>query len=446
MEERSSFSTSFGMIAAAIGSAVGLANIWRFPYMVGVYGGGAFIVVYLAMVLLLGIGCVVVELVIGRRGQADAVQSFKNMAPGKKWHISGYLGVLASFLIMCYYPVVGGWMLEYIVKSATGAFIDQSPEQLTNMFYTLTSSPVKPVIWAIIYMAITMFIVMAGVENGIEKFTSISIPLLIILIIALDIKALTLDGAFEGVKYLFKPDWSLISFDTIFVALGHAFFSVGVGLAILTTYGSYMGQDENILKSTFIIVGADTGIALLAGLAIFPAVFAYGLEPTEGEGLVFITIPTVLAHMKGGTLFGLAFFGLLAIAGISSSIALVEPSVAWLVESKGWTRKKASLVVGVALMFFSALASLSLQPNSSLVFGGRTLFDLFDYVTANYLLSLAAFIEVVFIAWFYNREDFYDELTNGGTLQARGKGFLYNVLLKFVIPVSIAMIFISSFI
>ncbi|NLY08325.1 MAG: sodium-dependent transporter [Tissierellia bacterium] len=445
VKERDKFNSSFGMIAASIGSAVGLANIWRFPYITGIYGGGAFIILYLGVVILLGLGLMCVEMVIGRRGEGDGVQSFKNLAPGKKWYFSGVCGIVASFMIMCYYPVVAGWVMEYIVRSGTGVFEGQTTMQLKDMFYEFMNSPIKPILWTVVFMILTTGVVLMGVQKGIERISAIIIPLLIVIVIILDIRALTLPNAKEGIGFLLKPNWSLITPKAVFIAMGHAFFSLSIGLSILTTYGSYMVKKENIVKSCIIIAASDTGIALLAGLAIFPAVFSFGLEPGEGVGLVFVTLPNVFASMTAGRLFGMFFFLLLALAGLTSTISLLEPAVAYLVETRKISRTKSALTVGVAMTLLCILSSLSNGPMPQLSIFGMTFFDIFDYVTTNYLLAIAAIIEVVFIGWFYPKEDFIDEITNGGKIAIPGMKVYFNTIIKFFMPAAMILIFLSSF-
>ena len=293
MKKREGFGSRFGLLAASIGSAVGLGNIWRFPYIAGEHGGGAFLVIYLVIVAIIGLPLMMSELIIGRSGKKDAIGSFKTLAPKKPWYISGVLGVLAAFFILSYYGVVAGWTLEYIVNALSNNFAGKSSEEITNLFVGFISHPTKPVMWQVLFMIITSAVVATGVQEGIEKFAKIMVPLLFILIIILDIQALTLPGGMEGSKFLFKPDFSKIDSKVVLGALGHAFYSLSLGMGIMITYGSYMSDDENLGRTALQISIADTIIALLAGLAIFPAVFSYGVDPTSGAGLVFMTLPNV---------------------------------------------------------------------------------------------------------------------------------------------------------
>lgn len=282
MENRGGFKSRFGLLAAAIGSAIGLGNIWRFPYITGKYGGGAFLIVYLIIVAAIGLPVMLGEFIIGRSAKSDAIGSFKKLAPGKNWYISGVLGVLAAFFILSFYSVVAGWTLEYVIKAATNSFAGKSSVEITNLFVNFISSPVRPIIWQIIVMFSTAFIVSSGIEEGIEKFSKVMVPMLLFIIIILDIRAITLPGGMEGIKFLFKPDFSQINGKVILGALGHAFFSLSLGMGIMITYGSYIHDDENLVTTALNVSIADTFIALLAGIAIFPAVFAFNVDPTSG--------------------------------------------------------------------------------------------------------------------------------------------------------------------
>lgn len=400
MKTREGFGSRFGLLAASIGSAVGLGNIWRFPYIAGEYGGGAFLVVYLLIVAFIGLPLMMSEFVIGRLGGKDAIGSFKELAPEKPWYISGVLGVLAAFFILSYYGVVAGWTLEYVINAITNRFSGKTSEEITNLFVGFISHPIKPVIWQVLFMFITGLIVSTGVQDGIEKFAKIMVPMLFILIIILDIQALTLPGGMEGFKFLFKPDFSKINSKVVLGALGHAFYSLSLGMGIMITYGSYMSGDEDLGKTALQISIADTLIALLAGLAIFPAVFSYGVDPTSGAGLVFMTLPNVFPKMPGGYFFGIMFFMLLALAALTSTISLLEVVVAFLVDSFNMNRKKAAVLSTIVITIVGIFASLANGPLSGFLIFGDNIFDFLDKTTANYFLTTAALISVVFIGWF----------------------------------------------
>ncbi len=441
--ERKGFNSSFGMIMAAVGSAVGLGNIWRFPYIVGTNGGGAFLLVYVIICIVIGVPILMSEILIGRRAKSDAIDSFKVLAPGKKWYYSGIIAVLASFLILSFYSVVAGWSLEYIVKSVGNEFAGKSPDQIAGLFTGFISSPIKPIVWTFIFMVITMVIVKTGVAEGIEKVSKVLIPLLLVIVILLGIRGATLAGGKEGLKFLFYPDFSKFTMEGFLAALGHSFFTLSLGMAIMTTYGSYVNDEDDIVKSAFTVAFFDTLIAILAGIAIFTSVFSFGLDPSQGAGLVFVTLPNVFPLMPGGYLFGIAFFVLLALAALTSTISLLESSVAFGIDSLKLTRKKASTIAALGVFLLSILSSLSNGENSVLQIGGLTFFDFLDKLTANYMLTIAAFIEIIFLGWFYDKNAIFDELTNHNTIEQ--KAFkAYYLALKYIAPVAMVLIFLSS--
>lgn len=441
MEKREGFGSKFGLLAAAVGSAIGLGNIWRFPYITGQYGGGAFLVVYLIIAALIGLPLMLSEFVIGREGKKDAIGSFKELAPKKPWYMSGVLGVLAAFFILSYYGVVAGWTLEYIVKSLTNSFAGQSSEQISSMFTNFISHPTKPVFWQVTFMAITGLIVATGIEKGIEKVSKIMVPLLLLIVIILDIKALTLPGGMEGFKFLFKPDFSKIDRTVVLGALGHAFYSLSLGMGIMITYGSYIGEEINLGKTALQISILDTLIALLAGIAIFPAVFAYGVDPTSGAGLVFMTLPNVFSQMPGGYFFSVLFFLLIALAALTSTISLLEVVVAFLVDSFKVERKKASILSFASITIVGVFASLSQGPLSHIEIFGNNIFDFLDTTTANYFLTTAALISIVFLGWFFSKDKIENQLTNKGTIKA-GYINLYYFMIRYIVPIGIIFIFL----
>lgn len=440
-EKRETFGSSFGLLAAAVGSAVGLGNIWRFPYITGQYGGGAFLVVYLAMVAIIGLPIMIGEFIIGREGRKDAIGSFKVLAPKKPWFMSGVLGVLAAFFILSFYGVVAGWTLEYIVKAATNSFTGQSGEQITNMFVNFISDPIKPIIWQVIFMAITGLVVSTGVQDGIEKFSKVMVPLLLLIIIILDIQALRLPGGMAGIDFLFKPDFTKLTKEGVLAALGHAFFSLSLGMGIMITYGSYIDEKEDLGKIAINISIADTLIALLAGVAIFPAVFAFGVEPTSGAGLVFMALPNVFPQMPGGYIFGVLFFMLLAVAALTSTVSLLEVVVAYLVDTHKVQRKKATILSLVSITLVGMVSSLSKGPLSHIKIGGDNIFDFIDHTTANYFLTFAALISVIFLAWNLDKRVVEKQLTNEGTVKANYMGIFF-FLVKFVAPIGIVLVFL----
>ena len=381
------------------------------------------------------------EFVIGREGRKDAIGSFKALAPGKPWFASGVLGVLAAFFILSFYGVVAGWTLEYIVKAATNSFVGQSGEQITNMFVSFISDPIRPIIWQVVFMTITGLIVSTGVQEGIEKFAKIMVPMLLLIIIILDIQALRLPGGMAGIDFLFKPDFTKLTKEGVLAALGHAFFSLSLGMGIMITYGSYIDKKENLGKMAINISIADTLIALLAGVAIFPAVFAFGVEPTSGAGLVFMALPNVFPQMPGGYIFGVLFFTLLAVAALTSTISLLEVVVAYLVDTHKVERKKAAILSAVVITLIGMVASLSNGVLDHIKIFGDNIFDFIDHTTANYFLTFAALISVIFLAWNLDKRVVEKQLTNNGTVKANYMGIFF-FLVKFVAPIGIVLVFL----
>ena len=330
-KERINFGSKLGVVAAAAGSAVGLGNIWRFPYELGQYGGGAFLVIYLLCVVLLGMPVMMSEFVIGRMGQANTTGSFRKLAPSKKWWLVGLMGVLASFLILGFYVVVSGWTLEYIVQAIGNKFSGRDTAVLSEVFTDFSTHTARPLIWMVVFMVFTAGVVYAGVKNGIEKSTKFLMPLLLLLIIALGVRAVTLPGGAEGLRFLFQPDYSKINSSVILSAMGQAFFSLSLGMGCMITYGSYISKKNNLQHTVIEVTLLDTLIAILASVAIFPAVFSLGINPAQGPELVFITLPNVFAHMPGGYFWAILFFVLLAVAALTSTISLLEVIVAYVV-------------------------------------------------------------------------------------------------------------------
>ncbi len=441
MQKREGFGSKFGMLAVSIGSAVGLGNIWRFPYIVGQYGGGAFLIIYLIITAIIGIPLMTSELIIGRAGGKDAIGSFKKLDPDKPWYISGVLGVLTAFLILAYYGVVAGWTLHYTVSAATNSFAGKSPDEINFLFTSFISNPIKPIIYQLIFMFTTGFIVANGVQKGIEKISKLLVPLLLVLIIILDIKAISLPGGMKGLEFLFKPDFSKLDGRVFIGALGHAFYSLSLGMGIMITYGSYMDKNENIGQTALQISIADLVIALLAGIAIFPAVFAYGVDPTSGAGLVFLSLTNVFAQMDGGYIFGLLFFVLLSLAALTSTISLLEVVVAYLVDSFKLNRKKAAILATAGISFLGIFASLSQGVLGEYTIFGSNFFDFLDKLTANYFLPTAALISVLFLVKSFGRENIEKELTNNHTLDI-GYTNTYYYFTKYLVPVEIILVFL----
>ncbi|MTI65285.1 MAG: sodium-dependent transporter [Firmicutes bacterium] len=442
-QPRDSFGTKLGIIAAAAGSAIGLGNIWKFPYITGVFGGGAFLVVYLICIALIGLPVMLAEFIIGRRGQKNAIGSFKALAGDSKWYLSGTMGIASAFMILSFYGVVAGWTLDYVIKSLTNTFAGLSPDEIGGVFGGLVSSTWTPIAWQILFMILTGFIVVAGIKDGIEKYAKILMPILLVILLILDIRAITLPGASKGLNFLFKPDFSKLSVEAVLSALGHAFFSLSLGMGTMITYASYINKKENLGITALQVTIADTAIALLAGVAIFPAVFAFGVEPSAGPGLVFITLPNVFQQMPGGYFFGILFFSLLSVAALTSSISILEVVVAYFSEELDFDRKKATILATVAITIVGIPASLSMGIMSDLQIFGLNFFDTLDYISANILLPLGGLIISVFVGWRLGRNNVRDEVTSGGKYKA-GYIPVFLILTKVVAPIAIAIVFLNG--
>ncbi|MFZ5431445.1 MAG: sodium-dependent transporter [Bacteroidota bacterium] len=440
---RESFGSKFGVIAATAGSAIGLGNIWRFPYVAGENGGGAFLLIYLGFILLIGIPVMLSEFVIGRAGQQNAFGSFRKLAPGKPWYLIGLMGVAAAFMILAFYTAVAGWTLEYIYQSLVNGFRGKSPAELELMFSDFQSGSFRPVLWFFVFMGLTAFIIMSGVKKGIEKSTKILMPLLLILLLIMAIRSVTLPGALEGIKFLFKPDFTKITTKSVLEALGQSFFSLSIGMGTLITYASYVPKDNNLGGTALSVATADTLIAILAGVAIFPAVFAFGIAPGSGAGLVYITLPNIFQQMAGGYFFSLIFFVLLGVAALTSTISVLEVIVAFFTEELGMKRKAATWTATALVSILGVMSALSWGALSGVQVFGQTIFGILDYASANILLPLGGFFIVLFVAWFFGRDNARAELGNNGSVRT---GYLpfYIFIIRFIAPLCIAFIFLQG--
>ena len=442
-ESRDGFTSRFGIICAAAGSAIGLGNIWRFPYVAGESGGGAFLLIYLAFILMLGIPVMLSEFIIGRRGQRNALGSFKRLAPGTPWYLVGVMGIVAAFMILAFYSTIAGWTLEYIVKSVSNAFAGKSTGEIEGMFVEFHTQALRPIIWQVVFLFMTLWIIMSGVRKGIERYAKVLMPFLVLLLVIMAIRSITLPGSAEGLKFLFRPDFSAVNADVLLAALGQAFFSLSIGMGTLITYGSYI-QKKNKLGNIAIEVSlADTMIAILAGVAIFPAVFAFGVDPAGGPGLIFNVLPGIFQQMPGGYFFAVLFFVLLAIAALTSSISILEVVVAYLTEELNLTRRKATIMAAAAATFVGIFCTLSFGPLQNFTIGGRIFFDVLDFTASSLLLPLGGLLIVVFVGWYMKDLDVKDELSNKGMIKVRIFGILM-FLLKFVGPIAIALILLNS--
>ncbi|MDY0235993.1 MAG: sodium-dependent transporter [Gudongella sp.] len=439
-QPRDKFTSRLGFIFAAAGSAVGLGNIWRFPYMTGENGGGAFLLVYFICMVLVGVSLLLVEFTIGRHGQSNAIDSYGKIRKGAKW--IGFLGFFSAFIFLSYYSVVSGWTLFYSIQSFFG-LTSIPPDQMGNYFGAFISNPVQPLIYHALFMIITVYIIAKGVARGIEKASKIMLPMLFVLLLILVGRSLTLPGAMEGVKWYLTPDFSVITAGVWIAALGQVFFSLSVGMSGMVTYGSYLDQGENLPKSSALISIMDFSVAILAGLVIFPAVFAFGMEPGQGVGLVFITIPSVFMQMPFGALFNFMFFFLLAIANLTSAISILEMPVAYLLEKKNMSRKGAALLVGAIAYVMGIAVSFSFGIWGDFQLFGKGIFDLFDYFGSNISLPLGGLAASILVGWFWGEKDAIAEISNGGALKSGVFKVWFNVV-KYVVPVVIIIIFLTN--
>ncbi len=439
--KRDSFASSFGVLVAMAGSAVGLGNLWRFPYLVGENGGAAFILIYLGFVILAGLPVMLAEFIIGRRGQASAREAFQKLAPGTHWGLVGVLGVVCCVLIISFYSVVGGWCTEYLFKSVCFDFTEGNPEGLKSMFSAFSTSVWQPILCHTIFLAITAGIVIAGVQNGIEKFSKVMMPLLFLIIIGIAIRSMTLPGSGPGISFLFKPDWSKVTPQTFLAALGQAFFSLSLGSCMVVTYASYVKKDANIISLSTQTAVADTLFAIIAGCAIMPAVFAFGISPGEGPDLVFVTLPHIFSQMPLGGVIAIFFFVALLLAALTSSISMLEVIVAFCIEEFRMKRKVAVVLVFFFIWILGCLCSLSFGPLSNWKVLGKTIFDLFDFLSADFLMLFCGLLIVIFAGWKLGKQVVFEELTNEDQLHI--PAWLLNTLLfliRYVAPAALLAI------
>ncbi len=445
------WSSRLAFILAATGSAVGLGNIWKFPYIAGENGGGAFVLVYLACIAVIGIPIMMAEVLIGRRGRQSPVNTMRELAAeanaGRAWVLLGWAGVLAGFLILSYYSVIAGWALAYVFRTGSGLFTGLTADGVQSIFTSLVSDPERLVAWHTIFITMTMVVVARGVRGGLEKAVKFLMPALFVLLFVLVGFAWN-SGSFEqGLEFLFQPDFSKLSGNGILIAMGHAFFTLSLGMGAIMVYGSYLPAGTSIAKVSIAVSVMDTLVALLAGMAIFPIVFANGLEPGAGPGLIFQTLPIAFGHMDYGAFFGMLFFVLLVFAAWSSAISLIEPAVAWLVENKGMTRVTASVAAGFVTWLFGLMTVFSFnlwsefKPLSAFeVFADSTVFDLLDYLTANIMLPLGGLLIAIFAAWKMSRAATVDELRMGDR-------FFYpcwRFLVRYITPVAVIIVFLNA--
>jgi len=438
------WSSRWAFIMAATGSAVGLGNIWRFPYITGEYGGGAFVLMYLGCVLLVGIPIMMAEVLLGRRGRQSPINTMEALSKEEglnpAWRYLGWMGVVAGFLILSFYSVVAGWTLEYIFQAGSGNFLTATDGEIGEIFDSLLRDPGQLLVMHTLFMALTVVVVAMGVRSGLERAVKFLMPALFILLLIMVGYAMSTDGFQEGLYYLFHPDWSKLSGEGFLVALGQAFFSLSLGMGAIMVYGSYLPDDASIGHTSVSIALADTLVAIMAGLAIFPLVFAYGLEVGSGPGLIFVTLPIAFGQMPYGQIFGTGFFILLLFAAWTSSISLLEPAVAWLVENRGIARAKSAAIAGLIAWTLGIGSVLSFNLWQDYKLFDKTYFDIMDYVTSNILLPFGGLLIAIFTAWLMSRKAVVAEL-------GLGEGFLFQAwffVVRFVAPIGVVIIFLHA--
>lgn len=450
--KREHFGSRWAVIFAMAGSAIGLGNIWRFPYMMGEHGGAAFIIIYILASVLVSLPVFIAEVTLGRRSRRGSFGAMAKLKPDKKiWVWAGWLSIGIPLLINSYYSVIGGWSLDFLYKACTGAFV-KSGSDVTGLFDIFISHSWQPVVFHLLFMGACCFVVLFGVKSGIEKFSKFSIPVLFLLILAMIIYSVTLPGAGEGVKYLSTPDFSQADSKTFVYALGQSFYSLSLGMGAIVTYGSYVHKDEDIVASSSGTAIFDLAFAIMAGFAIMPAVFAAGLQPGAGPGLIFQSIPYIFSSMAAeapvlSVIISIVFFFTVVIAAMTSCISLVEVGTGFLMERYGISRRRAVFYVFLMCGGLGVFCALSFGPLKNIQLVGKNLFDLFDWFSSNILLLTLAFLNVLFVGFVLKKEDVKDEITNGGSKKRNEKLFpVIYFCIKWIAPIAIATIFITNFI
>jgi len=438
------WSSRFTFILAVTGSAVGLGNIWKFPYLAGENGGGAFVLVYLLFVFAIGLPIMMAEILLGRRGRRNPVATMQILGEEESghpnWRYLGLVGVLGGFIILSFYSVIAGWTVAYIFEAASGSFANVDAEVLSAEFGAFVGNPLAIGLWHTAFMALTIFLVARGVEKGIEKAVRFMVPGLVLLLVVLLGYSVNSGHFGEGLDFMFNPDFSKLNSSIVMAAMGQAFFTLSIGMGAVMAYGAYLPQEASITKTSIAVVCADTSIAILAGLVIFPIVFANGLDPAEGPGLIFQTLPLAFGKMAGGNFFGVLFFVLLSFAALTSAISLMEPAVAWVVESFDVTRRMAAVRVGLVIWLLGFATVLSFSTLAEFKFWRGTLFDNLDYLTLNILLPLGGLGITVFASWVMCQNSSTDELGHDAGLSYR----VWRFLARYIAPVGVILVFLNA--
>ncbi|MGN7408588.1 MULTISPECIES: sodium-dependent transporter [unclassified Sporosarcina] len=435
MKEREQWTSKIGFILAAAGSAIGLGAIWKFPYMAGMNGGSVFVLLFIVSTLLIGLPILLAEFLIGRRGQADVVTSLEKLSKGKNWNWVGWMGLIASFIILSFYSVVGGWILSYLIRSLTGGL---TGADYGGLFNEIIADPIEVLIAQAAFLAITVWIVQSGIRGGIERASRWMMPLLFIFFILLAVRSLTLDGAMEGIRFLFVPDWSYLTGKTILMALGQAFFSLSVGVTAMMTYASYLKKEERLGQSALNVSILNIVISLLAGIVIFPAVFALGQSPTEGPGLIFVVLPAIFNEIPFGGFFLIVFFILMLFATLTSAIAMLEIVVSTGIRKKHDRRRRAAWTFGGLIFLVGIPSALSFGVLGDIKIFGSSIFDFADLLTSRIAMPLGALAVSIFAGYVLSQKDTADELNMNPTLHK-----IWKNLVRYIVPAAIVIIFVT---
>lgn len=441
VDNRDHFKSRLGFILAAAGSAVGLGNLWRFPYQVGSNGGGAFVFVYLIFILFIGVSVAITEMVIGRHGKSNVIECYGKY--NSKFKIVGWFGMIASLFLYSYYAIVGGWTVFYIVKAISGQLIGLSTGSLGTLLDTFFHSPLQLMIYQIIFLIINAFIISRGISGGIEKYCKVLMPVLFIMLIIMAVRSITLPGAMKGIEWYLKPNFSKINSTVIVSAIGQAFFTLSLGVGSMVTYSSYLKSKENIPKTSISVAIFDTLVALLAGFVVLPAVFAFNLEPTTGPSLVFVTLPHVFSQIPFGTVFAIIFFVLLLIAAVTSSISMLEISTTFVVEKAKISRKKATWLLTLLIFIIGIPPLMSFGSWGHIQLAGKNFYDLYDYFVSNITMPLVGLFGTILVGHIWKKEIVMNELTSNGTVDFKFKNVWYT-LIKYVIPIVLFLISLQS--
>ena len=445
---RGAFATAIGAVIATLGSAIGLGNIWKFPFVTGANGGAAFLIVYIASTLLVGLPVMIAEIALGRTARANAITTMQKLNPkkGQPWWLIGALGALAAFTIMAFYTEVAGWVYAYIFKSFNVGGLSTNPEVTGKAFTDLITNPWQSLIWQWVVLVVISIIIIMGVSKGIERVTKFMIPSLLVMVIIIAIRSITLDPAATAkvLSFLFKPDFSKLTWDAVLIAMGLAFFKLSVGMGTMITYGSYWQKEQNIPLRTATVMLSDLAVSLLAGLAIFPAVFAFGFEPASGPSLMFITIPAIFASMPLGQIFMILFFVLTGFAATGAMISLIEVPVAYVNEKYNISRVKATVATNLTLALIGSLAALSNSSLANFKLFGLTMFDLFDYASQNLMLPIGGLFIAIFVGWVWGSNNVVKALNNEGTLNNQMIISVFMFIIRYITPILVIVILLGG--